>query len=299
MPELPEVELTKRKLEILIGKTFRDFWTDWPRGFKSSFSPAETARDLNGRKILHVYRRGKVVLFDIGTPGSNKYEHEERLLAFHQRMSGSFRILPPGSLPIKGRSSETDASAGIHEKHVHVKITFSDGTVLWFRDPRKFGVVWYGLPEEVLAFPYFKKLGTDALEVSRSEFKDLLKKHKGMLKPVLLRQDFLAGIGNIIADETIWGARLHPRRLVSSITPREADALFESLQGVLHRSIAAKGSTLQDWQDPDGERGQFQTITNVYERKGQPCRRGNCKGKIERIVVGGRGTWVCGGCQTI
>jgi len=193
MPELPEVELTKRKLTPLIGKTFRDFWTDWPRGFKSSLSPSKTAIDLRGRKILHVYRKGKVIFFDIGTPGSDSYDHEERLMAFHQRMSGSFRLLPPGWLPLATAHSTTEN--GLHEKHVHVKLSFDDGTTLWFRDPRKFGVVWYGRPEEVLSHPYLASLGTDALEVSADEFKELLKKYKGMIKPVLLRQDFVSGIG--------------------------------------------------------------------------------------------------------
>lgn len=270
MPELPEVETTAKKLQPIVGKTIARFATDWPRGIKVS-EPSFIAKDIIGRRILSISRRGKAVIIAL----SGGY-----MLAFHQRMSGRLLVCS------KRREEK---------KHIHAEIAFTDGTMLYFHDPRKFGVIWYGKEDEVMRDAYFARLGADALTVPLGEFKRRLLTKKGMLKPTLLRQDVFAGIGNIVADETLWEARLHPERKITSLSESEIKKLFSALKKVLRRGIRAQGTTLRDWAHPDGARGGFQEYFRVYGRKNLPCPR--CGTKIKRIVVGGRGTWICTSCQ--
>jgi formamidopyrimidine-DNA glycosylase len=295
MPELPEVEITRRKLEVLVSKDLQGFWTDTTKNIYSSLSPAEIAEDIFERKIIGIERIGKVIFFPLGVARGiatalKEFAHEERLLAFHQRMSGSFLIINPASdLPQKTPNSS--------DKYVHTKLFFIDGTELWFRDPRKFGTVWYGLPEVVQEHAYLKRLGPDALDLTFEDFTEALLPYSGTIKPLLLRQDILAGIGNIVVDEMLWHSKIHPKTRLETLSSDELGRLYTWLQHVLQTSIAAKGSTLKDWSHPDGDSGSFQTIMKVYGRKGDPCER--CKTAIVRIVVGSRGTWICPECQIL
>lgn len=271
MPELPEVEITTGKLQPLIGRIINSFWSNWPRGLRITKSSREINSDIVGRKILNIKRRGKAVIFELSG---------EQVLAFHQRMSGKLFI--PAVKPSK-------------DKHVHLKVFFVGDAQLWFRDPRKFGVVWYGDVRRVLEDKYFKNLGPDALSISKKEFIARLRVRRGMIKAMLLRQNFIAGVGNIVADETLWQAKIHPKRRVEDLSRLEKSILYRATQYVLRRSIKAQGTTLRDWGHPDGTSGGFQNQLNVYGRTGERCRR--CGQKIMRIVVASRGTWVCAQCQ--
>lgn len=272
MPELPEVEITKRQLQELIGKEISEFWSDWKKSLKIS-SLRKIKKDIKGREIIAITRHGKVLFFELS---------EEKILAFHQRMSGSFHMQRVGE-----RNSF----------HVHTRILFSDGTELEFRDPRKFGVVWYGTLEEIRKDPYIRTLGPDALSVSFSEFEGRLRKHRGMIKPILLRQDIVAGIGNIIVDETLWGAKIHPCVSVETLSSNVMKKLFHSLKNILQKSIALKGSSIISWAMLDGNRGEFQNHFSVYGKDGKECLR--CRYEIDRLEIEGRGTWVCSRCQEI
>ncbi len=315
MPELPEAEITKRKLAPLVGKTAAGFFSNWPRGLRIVRSARDINRDIRGRRVRGIHRHGKVIFLDLG----------ERIIAFHQRMSGrlivvaigqgipwrtavrSLQRLAPAASRADGsrfardqarRHSESFSSKRLAQpRHVHTKLYFSDGTELWFHDPRKFGVVWYGKPEEVKKEPYHRTLGSDGLAITASDFKARLREHKGMIKPLLLRQDVVAGIGNIVADETLWEARIHPKRRVHTLKDADLNRLFRAMKNVLDRGIRAEGSTLRDWGHPDGESGKFQKYFRVYGRKGGKCPR--CGTKIARIVVGSRGTWICPRCQRV
>ena len=267
MPELPEVETTKRKLLILKGKVVESFFTDWEKGLRGPLSLDALKKDIQGKKVEDIQRKGKAVVFVLS---------KNTILAFHQKMSGSL-FLKPLNCQI--------------EKHVHNVVRFQD-VALQFRDPRKFGVVWYGNEKDVFNESYFKTLGLDALSISLNEFEQRLLKHKGALKPLLLRQDAFAGIGNIIADETLFLAGISPKRNARDISRGEIVALHKSLQSVLQESIKAQGTTLRDWGHPDGSRGRFQNLLKIYGKK--ECPKGH---KIQRIVVGGRGTWMCEKCQ--
>ncbi len=281
MPELPEAEITKRKLAPLIRKTASSFSSDWPAGLRVMTSSRAIAADIRGRRVLGLDRHGKVIILSL-SPKGGRGKSAERIIAFHQRMSGRLMIVPRDTKPTK---------------HVHHILTFSHGPALWFHDPRKFGVIWYGTPEEVKKEPYHRTLGSDGLAITLPEFKARLRKHRGMVKPLLLRQDVVAGIGNIVADEMLWEARIHPKRRVHTLKDAEIMRLFRAMKNVFRRGIKAQGSTLRDWTDPLGESGKFQKYFRVYGRGGEKCPRSRTP--IKRMVVGGRGTWICPRCQRL
>jgi len=287
MPELPEVEITKRKLEPLKGRRIKGFWSDWPRGLRITGSVKKIDKDIKGRKILSGGRYGKAIVFELEKRKGDK--KGEKILAFHQRMSGS--------LLIRSKVDSQKAKVDGQKDYVHAKVLFEDRTELWFKDPRKFGVIWYGKPTKVWNDNYFKCLGPDALDIAFKDFWDRLTSHRGMIKPLLLRQDFIAGVGNIVADETLWEARIHPTTAITSLSKKAMRELFWALKKVLRRAIKAQGTTIQFWAQPDGEAGQFQEYFRVYGRRNKLCVQ--CKGKIIRIVVGSRGTWICPGCQKL
>ncbi len=284
MPELPEAEITKRKLMSLGGKIIVGFWSDWPRGLKVARNPASVEKDIRDRKVLNMRRYGKAILLDL----SKRYEkvgidfRTDRLLAFHQGMSGKLLILQ---------------NADDMPRHAHFKVLFGDGRKLLFIDPRKFGIVWYGRPDEVMQSSYFASLGPDMLSVSLPEFKNRLRRH-GAIKPLLLNQTIIAGVGNIIADESLWRSKIHPMRPATDLTDSELNKLHNSIKKVIAFSIRAKGTSMRDWGHPDGDRGKFQEKFKIYSRDGKICPR--CKtSAIRRILAAGRGTWICSKCQII
>lgn len=272
MPELPEVEVTTRKLTPLLkGKRLLGFFSDWPKAVRVS-SPLYVARDIKGRKILSLARRGKAILIRLSGG---------RLLALHQKMSGKVLVL----------------ARGAKDRHIHHRFSLSGGKELVLHDIRKFGRVWYGTEDAVLRDPFFAKLGREPLELFFGGFKELLLRHRGMIKPLLLRQDVFAGIGNIVADESLYKARLHPRRRTETLTAAEARRLYDALRFILKKSIALGGSTMRDWRHPDLSPGGYFASRLVYRRAGERCKR--CGAVIRRIVVGSRGTHLCPKCQRL
>ncbi|MDO8560667.1 MAG: bifunctional DNA-formamidopyrimidine glycosylase/DNA-(apurinic or apyrimidinic site) lyase [bacterium] len=282
MPELAEVEITKRRLLPLVkNKVFSNFWTDWPRGLKlARFN--FVLRDIRGRKILDGYRIGKVIFLRLsGKP--------ERVLAFHQRMSGRFEYVPKNHPQILKnlRMKKTN--------HAHFVFRFSDKSELWFIDPRKFGIVWYGSPEDLQKDNYLKNLGVDLKKLTLEEFHEKLGARNQAIKAFLLRQDVISGIGNIIADESLWNARIHPKRKISSLSGKEMKNLFGSLQKTVDEILKAGGTSMRDWMPPTGKRGGYQKLCKVYGRVGKKC--SCCERIIKRTIVAGRGTSFCSHCQ--
>lgn len=272
MPELPEVEITTQKLKpLLLGRRILGFRTDWPRGVLVS-KPNAIARDIKGRRVSSLARRGKAVLIRLSG---------KRLLALHQKMSGKVLVLPEGT----------------KDKHIHHRFPLSDGAELVLHDIRKFGRVWYGKEAVVLRDPFFAKLGREPLELSFAQFQELLLRHKGMVKPLLLRQDVFVGIGNIMADESLWKAKLHPRQRIETLTESEVRRIYDMIRFILKKSIALGGTTMRDWRHPDLSPGGYYPGRYIYHRVGERCRR--CGTIIRRIVVGSRGTHICPRCQCI
>lgn len=277
MPELPEVEITKRALQSKIeGKTLKSFWTDWQKGFKSRKTPRAVSREIRNKKVGRLQRRGKVLFMPVA--GTDYF------FAVHLKMSGSLLYGKPNEI-----LKHSD------KKHVHNMWKFKDGAELWFDDPRKFGIVWYGTDEDFKKDPYIGTLGPDALSISWLEFKNLIRKHKGMIKPLLLRQDIIAGLGNIAVDEILWQAGVNPKKSTEKISFIKLKDIYKAMKRVLKRIISLEGNTLRDWILPDGRKGKSALRLNVYGKEGERCPK--CGEDVKKTTVGGRGTHFCQKCQ--
>jgi formamidopyrimidine-DNA glycosylase len=276
VPELPEVETTARGLrERVLGRRIVAVGSlDWPRMAPNATLEllAETAV---GRTIESVTRRGKYVI--VGLCG-------EAYLVLHRKMSGNL-VLRTTDIPVAS--------------HTHLTVTVDDDRRLDFVDPRKFGRIYLFLGRDALQAFLDERLGPEPLEIEPSELDALLESRRGRLKALLLDQSFLAGIGNLYADEILWQARLHPERPVESLSARERRRLHTAIRQVLSAAIERRGTSLSDYVDADGERGTNQDFLQVYGRAGLPCPRASCGRPIVRQVVAQRGTWLCPTCQPI
>ncbi|MCS6789316.1 MAG: DNA-formamidopyrimidine glycosylase [Patescibacteria group bacterium] len=276
MPELPEAEITKRKLKNLLGKKIQKFWTNLSQNLKNS-SYKFIKKDIVNYKINKIKRLGKVILVYL-----NK-KNKIKILAFHQRISGR--------LIIQNKNQKFKLS-----NHIHFIITFSDKTQLFFEDPRKFGIVWYGFEKDVLKDKYFKNLGPDILKISFSTFKKQLLKHSGQIKSALLNQKIIAGIGNILADEILWYSKIHPKTQIKTLNLIQIKKIWQASKKIINKSIKLGGTSMRNWLHPDNTIGNFQNKTFVYGKKNQNCSR--CNTKIIKIKSSGRGTYLCPKCQT-
>jgi formamidopyrimidine-DNA glycosylase len=266
MPELPEVEVTRRQVARILKKSvIVDVWTSAPSYFFVS-SPTVIRRRLLGRRVQDLTRRGKYLLAEL--------DDGSRLL-LHLGMTGQLTTQP----------SELD--------HVHLVLTLDSGKVITFRDVRKFGKVEWIAPGQ--SSTRLDKLGPDALLIKPAQFYARLSKRKIPLKQALLDQSVLAGVGNIYADEALFQAKLSPLRSSQSLSGPEARRLLNEVQKVLRASIEHGGSTINDYLKPDGKSGGFQNWHRVYGRTGEPCSK--CGSPIVRIVLGGRSTHYCTSCQ--
>jgi formamidopyrimidine-DNA glycosylase len=270
MPELPEVETVARGLRsLLIGRTIVDAIVGWPRTIAQPKDEA-FARDIVGRSVVSIGRRGKYVVFGL----------DWGYLLVHLKMSGQLQV---------ARSDEPA------DKHVHLVLDLDDGRQLRFRDVRKFGRVYLVEdPAEVTG-----RLGPEPLsdEFTLALFRRLLSHRRGRLKPLLLNQEFLAGLGNIYADEALFAAQLHPLRKADSLTPDEQARLYRAIRAVLRGAVEGRGTTLTDggFTDAKGEAGTYQGQLAVYGRGGRPCLR--CQSSIERMIIVGRSAHYCPRCQ--
>ena len=274
MPELPEVETTARGLrERVLGRKIVEVGSlDWPRMAPNATLDMLVSTGV-GRVIESVTRRGKYVV--VGLSG-------EAFLVYHRKMSGNL-VLRTADLPTV--------------LHTHLTVTFDDGWRLDFVDPRKFGRVYLFLGRDSLDAFLDERLGPEPLEIERKEFERLIGLRRGRLKALLLDQTFLAGIGNLYADEILWTARLHPERPVESLSTRERGRLHQTIQDVLEAAIARRGTSFSDYVDANGEPGTNQDHLQVYGRAGLPCSRPRCRRPIVRQIVAQRGTWLCPTCQ--
>jgi formamidopyrimidine-DNA glycosylase len=281
MPELPEVETIARELRpLVLDATIRGAWWDWPAVIRHP-APAEFEAAVAGRSILDVTRRAKWLLLELSN---------DAVLAIQVKMTGQLFVLP-GDAP--------------RDRHVHFLLRFADGRELRMRDVRKFGRVGVYRRDEAGLIrgadevrELFAEHGPEPLsdELTLSAFRRLLRARRGRLKPLLLDQSFLAGIGNIYADEALWRARLHPLRRVSSLRPRDERALYHAIRSSLAEAVDRRGSSVDDYTAPEGD-GEMQEYLRSYGRTGLPCPR--CGRPIRRIVLGARGTHFCSWCQRL
>ncbi len=274
MPELPEVETLTRDLRRagLVGRRIRCVRLRCP-GLIAGCPPRAFAARLKNRTVLSVGRRGKFIVLRLSGGVT---------LLIHLRMTGQFVLADP---------------AAPFERHEHLALALNDGRELRYRDVRRFGR-WRLTtdPDSVL-----RRLGPEPL--SRAfrlpEFAARLARRRRMLKPLLLDQSFLAGLGNIYADESLWEARLHPQRRADTLKSSESERLFQAIRKSLRRGIHDLGTSLGLGQTHfaglDGRRGAHQQRLNAYQCTGEPCPR--CGATIRRIIVGQRSTHLCPACQ--
>ena len=282
MPELPEVETVARDLRPrLVGATIVGARSSWTRTLRTH-DPIAFADGVAGREVLAVGRRAKQIVIELSG---------EAALTIHLKMTGQLFVVP-ADLP--------------EDPYVRLVLELADGREMRFRDVRKFGRVGlYGrdpvtgdLVTEVGGASVFAAIGPEPLPDAFTVqlFRQRLRRRKGRLKSLLLDQSFLAGVGNIYADESLWRSRLHPLRTAGTLRPPDERHLYESIRGVLLEAVERRGSSIDDYTAPDGD-GSMQEHLDVYQRTGEPCRR--CGRPIKRLVVGARSTHFCSWCQRL
>ena len=260
MPELPEVETVVRSVAAhLAGR--RIVSTSFTSRFVTPGSRAKLTQRLAGRRIESVTRRGKFILIAL----------DEGTLTVHLGMTGK--------LLLEGEASE----------HTHGVFNLDDGLLL-YHDPRQFGRIEFSEGPS----PRIARLGPEPLEIGFDEFRARLKR-KTRMKALLLNQAFLAGLGNIYADESLFAAGIHPLAVADRLRTARAKKLYDSIRGILKHAIQLGGSSISDYVNGRGERGWFQMEHRVYGREGEPC--ANCGRPIRKILVAQRGTHYCPHCQ--
>jgi formamidopyrimidine-DNA glycosylase len=268
MPELPEVETIKRDLEAkMVGLCFTGATLHWRRMLKN-ITLADFRHRLLSQCIEGLTRRGKYLIFHLSNGES---------LILHLRMSGSLRL-------------DDDC---YKDPYVRAVFDFGNGAKLYFRDPRKFGMIW--LVED--AEQVVGKLGPEPLDKSFTTkvLQSILKKRTAPIKAIICDQTVIAGIGNMYADEALFDAGIHPERQANSLSRNEIGLLHRAIVAILTRAIGSGGASISDYSRPDGKPGEAQFVFKVAHQAGKRCDR--CGTRIERIPIRKRGSYFCPKCQ--
>jgi formamidopyrimidine-DNA glycosylase len=289
MPELPEVETVRIGLaELLPGRIVTSLDFDWPKSFPNSGSDVQ--QFLIGAKISTVRRRAKVLIIDLSTDYS---------LIIHLKMTGQLVFV--GNTQRFGAGHPSDSLIGaLPDKSTRVTLGFADGSQLFFNDQRKFGWVRLLPTLEIMNLDFFKKVGPEPLnaDFTWQMFRErLLRRPNSTVKAVLLDQTVLAGVGNIYADESLWGAKIHPSTPISKLTPQQSKLLHKELIFVLKLAIEKGGSSDRNYVNAKGKKGSYMSFARVFRREGQACPR--CGTIIVKSRVAGRGTHTCPHCQRL
>lgn len=275
MPELPEVETVKRTLNTLVaGKTIERVTVRLGRIVQRPDDAKAFEIMLAGHTIERVERRGKFLRFLLN----------DLVLVSHLRMEGRYGLY--------------SAEAPL-DKHTHVIFHFTDGTELRYNDVRQFGTMHLFQPDEDLTLPPLNKLGLEPLdpEFTPERLKRLLSGKKTKIKPLLLNQAYVVGIGNIYVDESLHRAGIHPETPPGALDDERLLKLHAAIVSTLSESVEAGGSSIKSYVNGQGESGSYQASLLIYGRKNEPC--STCGTLIEKSVVGGRGTHFCPACQPL
>lgn len=326
MPELPEVETVRRGLNtLIIGRKVAAVEHDTPKGFPNS--TADVKDFLIGATVTDVRRRAKVLLIDLST----KYT-----LVIHLKMTGQLVFVansasrtapsqgrstggaaslwrsahPDGDIPSDKQSEKPERFGAGHpnqsligelpDKSTRVTLTFADGSRLFFNDQRKFGWMKLMPTLEVPNIDFMKKVGPEPLEADFTPemfAARFARRPRTSIKAALLDQTVVAGVGNIYADESLWGAKIHPLRRVETITHDEFQRLYTELRAMMNLAIEKGGSTDKNYVNAEGKRGNYLDFARVFRREGKPCPR--CGTTIIKFKAAGRGTHICPHCQVL
>ncbi len=286
MPELPEVETVRAGLaRLLPGKTIRAITHDWAKSFPNARPDVDTF--AVGSKIIAVRRRAKVLLVDLDTAYT---------FVIHLKMTGQLVFVGGERF---GAGHPNDSLIGdLPDKSTRVLFSLSEGAKLFFNDQRKFGWVRLMPTVEVQNLDFFKKVGPEPLnaEFGWHNFRDRIQRRKASnIKAVLLDQTVIAGVGNIYADESLWGAQIHPTTLVRDLKDVQIKKLYTELRFVLQLAIEKGGSSNHTYVNAEGNKGSYMDFARVFRRENLPCPR--CGTIIIKTKVAGRGTHTCPQCQ--
>ncbi|MFY9228304.1 MAG: bifunctional DNA-formamidopyrimidine glycosylase/DNA-(apurinic or apyrimidinic site) lyase [Candidatus Microsaccharimonas sp.] len=288
MPELPEVETVRRGLsDLIVGKEVASATSDTKKSFPNAAVDVNTF--LIGAHIKQIRRRAKVLIIDL----DNDYS-----LLIHLKMTGQLVFV--GDVRF-GAGHPSDSLVNIlPDKSTRVTLVFSDGSKLFFNDQRKFGWIKLMPRIEIPNTDFMKRVGPEPLEdtFTARNFQDrFTRRARTNIKAALLDQSVIAGVGNIYADESLWGAKIHPKRLVATLTTAEFKKLYTELRAVMNLSIEKGGSSNHTYVNAEGKKGSYMDFARVFRREGLACPR--CGTTIEKLRVAGRGTHVCPFCQKL
>lgn len=289
MPELPEVETVRRGLErLIIGRIVTAVkCLESPKSFPND--PQEVERYLVGSSIIAVRRRAKVLLIDLST---------NYTLVTHLKMTGQIVFVGTERF---GAGHPNDSLIGtLPDRTTRIVYEFTDGSHLYFNDQRKFGWMKLYPTPEVSNIDFMKKVGPEPLEVefSHAEFvRRIRRRNNTTIKAALLDQTVVAGVGNIYADESLWGAKLHPATRVRDVSDDILAQLLEEIRIVMNIAIEKGGSTDRNYVNAEGKKGSYIDFARVFRREGLECPR--CGTTVEKIRVAGRGTHFCPHCQQL
>jgi len=294
MPELPEVETTVRDLKTkVLKRTFVDVWTDFKRIVKKPKNFERFKKEIKGKKIKRIWRRGKNILFGLS---------KNKTLLIHLKLTGHLLLG-------KWRKEKGDwkylLSGALKEDpmnrflHLIFWINGNFPQMIALSDLRKFAKVELWDSDNLKKSSVFKKLGPEPLKKSFNfkKFKEILSGKKGKIKQVLMNQEVIAGIGNIYSDEILWEAKIHPLKEIPSFSEKELKRVYLAIKKILKKAIKAKGESFSDFRRPSGEKGKFDPLIKVYRKTGKKCIC--CRSVIKRIKLGGRSAHFCPKCQKI
>lgn len=289
MPELPEVETVRRGLhELIIGRIIESVREiNSPKSFPNASTDIEGF--FIGAKIIDVRRRAKVLLVDLST---------EYTLVVHLKMTG--QLVYRAKAVAFGAGHPTDSLIGeLPDRSTRVAIEFTDKSHLYFNDQRKFGWMKLYPTVEVPNIDFMKKVGPEPLEdefIAEDFIQRIRRRNGTTIKAAILDQTVLAGVGNIYADESLWGAKIHPATRVKDVSEKQLTELLKEIKYVMNLAIEKGGSTDKNYVNAEGKRGSYIDFARVFRREGQECPR-HPGVTIEKIRVAGRGTHVCPICQ--
>lgn len=265
MPELPEVETIKRELEkAILGKKITEVCVHNPKLIRG-LSADKFRKGLSGAAFQHILRKGKVLILELSNGKS---------LVIHLKMTG--QLIYPGD-----------------GEKTRVSFHLSDGKTLDFNDQRLFAEL--RLFDDWRTFKFIQGLGPEPFALEINRFKEMLSSKRTKIKPLLLDQTFISGIGNLYAAEALFRARIHPERPAMSLSDKEKEVLLQEIKDTLLEAIQHKGSSVDQYVQLSGRPGDYARYHKVYDRAGEPCL--SCKNPIKRISLGGRGTYFCPKCQ--
>jgi len=284
MPELPEVQTTVNALrKHLPGLSVTDLWTDWPRITRYPSSIKKLRQKLIGQKIIDVTRRAKYIVMKLQSKGR---------LFVHQKMSGHLLY---GKWNYDGRQW-VSALASDHldpkNRFIRLIISLDNGYQVALADQRRFGKIMLTDDARLPPIKEIRELGPEPLKLSGTKFRQLFTQKRGALKQTLMDPRFIAGIGNIYADEILWATDLHPASRIEALPKTDIDRIYGAMRRILRAAIRRQGSSTDDYRTPSGAKGSFQLLHRAYHRTGELCSRQD-GGIIERVRLAGRSAHFC------